>query len=689
MADRTGRVSVQLLLFQKLKKSLFNYSLTVLKKTTTMFANRRYYTPLLIVLTLSMMTLYCTSTPQILNNNHSDSVVGTVGSEVIEYEDLMQGFMSGGVNQDPTAEELKEFLPIYLNYRAKLLSAREAGYFENETILDEYALYSKQAAYAYWLDREIKPTVFEQFKRRYNEELKSSHVLISLPQLASPSDTLAAYNRILEARELFLSGEKTMAELNEEYSSTRNGQLMGGDLPWFSVGVTVGAFEDALYSLEEGELSMPVRTQFGYHLIYLEERRDRTPARNISHIFISRRGDVEKMDDLYEQLEVGTPWMNLVVEFSEDRASVTNEGNIGWVSYSSRYDQAFIDSVMNLDPSLPYSKPLESTYGIHIFRVDSVQTFENEAAKDDFLAKELDKSSNFERSNEFVLNWLSEKYKLDVNDELVAELTSTLSATDSLAISQVYTVAESFTADTLLEFEDRIASASNFFDYIVDTHPNKVLNQVQPSWFTDFQEYFLDSELASFTLAQFPEFSEQTDSYHRGLVVYQINEDSVWSSVTVDSTLLLDRYNSNNTDYQFETRYYYHLISARYDSTLSKAKDFINQGGHPDSLRANDYPVAVMSDSTGIFQGEPFTQLADMKVGEISEFFSYNNRKAFFILNDILPARKMTFEEAFNRLLSDYQPIREENWLQRLRDKYQIQAFPVVIDEQFTTVNVN
>ena len=86
---------------------------------------------------------------------------------------------------------------------------------------------------------------------------------------------------------------------------------------------------------------------------------------------------------------------------------------------------------------------------------------------------------------------------------------------------------------------------------------------------------------------------------------------------------------------------------------------------------------------------EAFTQLADMKVGEISEFFSYNNRKAFFILNDILPARKMTFEEAFNRLLSDYQPIREENWLQRLRDKYQIQAFPAVIDEQFTTVNVN
>ena len=654
-----------------------------------MFTRKGYSTSLFIILALSILTLYCSSAPNVLKKNKSVSVVGTVGSEIIEFNDLMQGYMSGGINQDPSAAELKDFLPIYLNYRAKLLAASEAGYFENKTILDEYAMYAKQAAYAYWLDREIKPTIFEQFKSRYNEELKSSHVLISLLPLAPPSDTLAAYNRIMEARELFLSGERTMAELNEEYSSTRNGQLMGGDLPWFSVGVTVGPFEDALYALEEGELSMPVRTQFGYHIIHLEERRERTPARNISHIFISRRGDIEKMQDLYEQLEQGTPWMNLVVEFSEDRASVSNEGNIGWVSYSSRYDQAFIDSVMNLDPSLPYSRPIESTYGVHIFRVDSVQTFKNEAAKDEFLTQELDKSSNFERSNEFVLNWLSEQYKLRVNTKLITNLTNSFTSADSLPVTQVLDVADGLSSDTLFAFQGGTATATDFYDYLMETHSNKALNQVQSSWFSDYQEYFLDSELANFTLNIFPEFSEQTDSYHRGLVVYQINEDSVWSSVTIDSTLLIDRYLNNNTDYQFDTRYYYHLVSARYDSTLKKAEEFIVQGGHPDSLRANDFPVAVMSDSTGIFQGEPFTRLAEMEVGNISEYFTYNNRKAFFVLNDVLPARKMTFDEAFNRLLSDYQPIREENWLQRLRNKYQIQSYPEVIDDNFATLDAN
>jgi len=107
-------------------------------------------------------------------------------------------------------------------------------------------------------------------------------------------------------------------------------------------------------------------------------------------------------------------------------------------------------------------------------------------------------------------------------------------------------------------------------------------------------------------------------------------------------------------------------------------------GGSPDSLRGKDYPVAVMSDSTGLFQGEPFTRLGEMTEGEISEFFTYKNRQAFFVLHDILPARKMTFTEAFNRVLSDYQPIREQMWLDRLNKRYSIQSYPNTIREKFS-----
>ena len=109
-----------------------------------MFTRKGYSTSLFIILALSILTLYCSSASNVLKKNKSVSVVGTVGSEIIEFNDLMQGYMSGGINQDPSAAELKDFLPIYLNYRAKLLAASEAGYFENKTILDEYAMYENK-----------------------------------------------------------------------------------------------------------------------------------------------------------------------------------------------------------------------------------------------------------------------------------------------------------------------------------------------------------------------------------------------------------------------------------------------------------------------------------------------------------------------------------------------------------------
>lgn len=637
-----------------------------------------------LIVVLTLFTIQCSTSSDLLNNQTNDDLVGIVGTESITFSELVDGYMSGNVNQDPTRDELVEFLPIYLNYRAKLQAAKDEGYFEKNSILEEYSVYAKQAAYAFWLDQHIKPTLFQEFKSRYNEELKSSHVLIQLDQNARPEDTLAVYNTLIEARDLFLSGQHTMAELNEMYSSSRNGQLMGGDLPWFSVGVTVAPFEDALYSLEDGEISMPIRTQFGYHIIHLEERRERIPARNVSHIFISNRGDTDKINDLYTELEQGSSWMDLVVEFSEDRASVSNEGNIGWVSYSSRYDQAFIDSVMALDPTLPYNKPISSVYGMHIIRVDSIQQFPSEEAKDAFLTKELEKSSSFERNNEFVVNWISDEYGLKVNTELVTTIMDLFTGTDSISVSELMNSITDYDTDSLLTFQGRIATAEDFYAYLKDSRSNLLLENVRSSWFSDFQEYFVDSHLADFTLEVFPYFSSQTDSYLRGLVVYQINEDSVWSSVTVDSTILYDRYLNDSTNYSFDTRYYYHLISARYDTTLVKAQKFIEEGGSPDSLRANDIPVAVMSDSTGLFQGEPFTRLADMTEGELSEYFTYKNRQAFFVLNERLPARKMTFEEAFNRVLSDYQPIREQLWLDRLNKRYSIQSYPDTIREKLS-----
>lgn len=625
----------------------------------------------------TIVFISCAGTNSTSNNSKipKDNIVGYVDGTPVSYEEFKEGYLSGSLNEDYTLEELEDFLPTYLNYKAKLTQAKDLGYFDQKSILEEYDLYSKQAAYAYWMDEHIKPTKFNEFKERYSKEMKSSHILIAVNPSAPPTDTLAAYNKLIEARDKYLSGEATMAQLDSAYSSVREGRSMGGELPWFSVGTTVKPFEDVLYSLEKGEISMPFRTQFGYHIILLEDVRERVPSRMISHIFAGRDSNPAKLDTAYKRLMNGADWDAMVTDYTEDRLSMRNGGNIGWINYGARYHPDFINLVMDLDPEIEITEPIRTPYGTHIFRMDSIQTFKNEAEKDEFLRKELEKTNAVKTNNSTVINWIRDNYLEIVHLDNFEAFKASIDDTDSTKFEEYEFDAE--VSDLVLyTFQDYEFTASDFEDYLKEKYGTQPAYKLSDLWFSAFQKASVDNILAEFTRVTYPEFEIQTQGYLKGLVVYQINEDSVWSSATVDTSRLKSIYDSNIEEYSYPVRYYYHMITSRQDSNIQKAIDFVEAGNSPDSIRANNIPVGVVSDSTGAFQGEPFDRLEQMEVHTFSSPFEYNNRNAVFYLNEILPARSMTFDEAFNRIMADYQPVREENWLENLNKTYDIQAFP-------------
>ena len=141
-----------------------------------------------IALRLLLITLVFSST-QLFSQSKNDKIkVGKVGKENITYGELKNNYTRGSADS-PTLLQLEEFLPIYLNYKAKIQNAKDLGYFEDPELLSEYEIYAKQAAYSYWLENRIKPTEFEEYYKKAGSEVKSQHVLISVSEDASPQDT--------------------------------------------------------------------------------------------------------------------------------------------------------------------------------------------------------------------------------------------------------------------------------------------------------------------------------------------------------------------------------------------------------------------------------------------------------------------------------------------------------------------
>ena len=103
----------------------------------------------------------------------------------------------------------------------------------------------------------------DEIKKYYNEntygQVKASHILVKTEE---------------EAKKLYdeIKNGASFAKIAEEKSLCPSGQN-GGDLGFFGKGMMVKPFEDAAFSLEVGELSQPVQTQFGWHLIEVTDKK--------------------------------------------------------------------------------------------------------------------------------------------------------------------------------------------------------------------------------------------------------------------------------------------------------------------------------------------------------------------------------------------------------------------------------
>ena len=102
-----------------------------------------------------------------------------------------------------------------------------------------------------------------------NEERKSRHILIAIDEDTNEEDALET---ILNVQERLAS--ESFDEIAKEFSDDPGSAELGGDLGWAEPGLFVPEFDKVLFSLEVNELSDPVKTDFGYHLIRLDELKE-------------------------------------------------------------------------------------------------------------------------------------------------------------------------------------------------------------------------------------------------------------------------------------------------------------------------------------------------------------------------------------------------------------------------------
>ena len=235
-----------------------------------------------------------------------DPVVMKINGQPVSRSEFEYSFNKNNSEGVIDKKSVDEYVDLFVNYQLKVEAAKEARLDTLKSFLNEFAGYR---------DQQIRPAMItdadiEAEARRIYEETRSridgnggmtkpAHILVMVKQKADEAQQKAAKERIDSIYNALQNGAD-FAELAKKCSDDKGTAANGGELQWIAKGMTLKEFEDAAWALEKGQMSKPVLSPAGWHIILLKDKGnffDYDSQRADIVRYIEQRGLREKIID--------------------------------------------------------------------------------------------------------------------------------------------------------------------------------------------------------------------------------------------------------------------------------------------------------------------------------------------------------------------------------------------------------
>ena len=584
------------------------------------------------------------------------------------------------------AERRTDFLERYVDFQLKVLAARQAGYDQDSSYLAEVAEYRDQLAGPYFTDRQILDDIVRDIYDKQAEQVSVSHLLIRVGPYAPAPDTLAAYDRAVAIRDSIRAGAYTFEQAARRYSQDPSAAQNGGALGFFTGGQTVLPFENAAYHTPVGQMAGPVRTQFGFHLLEVTDRRPAPTQIRARHILIRPTGGTPAdtaaaratVDSLAARIAAGEDFAALARQYSQDPGSAQQGGDLGAFGPGRMVPQ-FEQAAYALQNPGDVSPPVQSQFGIHLIQLEErIPRPTYEAAYDDLhqQALRLPRTALKRRS-------IGRSYREETGGRFDAAAVRTALEQFPADSAYVRATRDGFGAMGDTPFAiigDTVLTVSRLQDVFrrtrVAADPVETLIAVAEDY---ADERSVEQAVAALETRD-PEFSRVFRSYSDGVLYFRIAEDSVWTPAKDDEAGLRAYYAAHRGQYRWPERRRALAFRTPADSILHVVVDELNAGRTPAEVYAEHeggrfnlrLDTVYVADSTQT----AMDRILSLNPGENSDVVAERSRLAVYVYEGLEPAREKTFEEARAELISGYQTDLERAWERRLRARYDAHTYP-------------
>lgn len=628
--------------------------------------------------------------------NLAETAIFAYGQDSVIADDFQYIFLKNnedslkGLDDTELAEAVRDYLQLYINFKLKVKAAYEAGIDKTPAFQQEFEKYRAQLAKPYMVENRLNEKMVLEAYERLGEEIHASHILISMPE--NTQDTLKYFQKADSLRKLAEDGV-SFAMLAEKHSDDPSAAQNGGNLGYFSSMQMVYPFESAAYHTQVGEISKPVRTNFGYHIIKVHDRRPAQGSVKVAHIMIRHR-EGEKQDEaskaykqamqIYEELQKGTDWKELTERFSEDLSTRSSGGELPYFSTGGMLN-TFEEAAFALKQAGEFSEPVKTKYGWHIIKLIDRKGLEPLEMLRPLIERKVERNlQQSEMQNEMVA-MLKEENQYIANAPLIADAMTYMSAGPEAArpddLGVLFSISDTvFTFSALHTFLEK-----NNTSLPVDSAIAKNLyRQFEGEKILMYEEAHLSEK--------YPNYRRLVQEYKEGILLFDIMEKKIWAKASEDEQGLKSYYQMHKDEYRWNKRVDATILDAKDQQKLDKAKKLLSTKNISKSLIESiesqintDSPLNLQIHKDIYEEGRPRTEaekvIDQVEWKEGAYDLSSQERLYHIIMHEVIPPRDKAFEEVKGLVTSDYQNKLEQDWLTALREKYPVTINDLVLEQ--------
>lgn len=581
-----------------------------------------------------------------------------------EFERIYQK-NNNNLYNDTDKKTPQEYLELFVDFKLKVIEAEHLKMDTSTTFVNELAGYREELAAPYLTDVKYSQQMVLDLYERTTKEVNASHILLMVPQGSTMEQEEEILKKMVQIRNEIVAG-KDFDEAAVEYSEDPSAKTNKGNLGYFTAFQMVVPFENAAFTTPVGQISQPVRSSFGYHILKVYDIRENRGELLVAHIMKMFPQDVTpeikiglkaQIDSIYAELKNGADFAELASAKSDDKRSAQQGGEMPWFS-AGRMIPEFANPAFELKNNGDYTEPIETAFGYHIIKKLNSRPVagfeESKAMLESRIKQDPERSIT---SKQIFTDKLKVEYNYSENLEGKTKLRNK-NTTDSLEFSNF----------ELFKIDNKSFTIEQFQAFLQKTN---VESGPYLSQFNNWVEYEITALENSKLEEKYPDFRYLFQEYHDGILLFNISEEKIWNFASRDTLGLEEYYKKNGNKYLWEERFKGMIVTCKDAKTREEA----------DKYFAAEMTVEEITDLLNKTENVITINQGAWEKGAnaVVDYFVWNgpepanfDSEVTFIRGDKIQPEPKTLDEARGLYVSDYQKYLEEKWIKELRAKYKV-----------------